>query len=132
MSLSSDILPGGHTSADPVARSVGGYVEARFVKDVPVQCQRMARPVPTASPRLYDPRLTIYDSEPRSTINCSPIHFFTYSPVFTHELLFLVPLMPWSLVPGSLTPTPHTPDTHPPYSADPTPPSIQTHPPPVL
>jgi hypothetical protein len=80
MSLSSGLLCGGRTCADPVARSVVGHFQAQFVKNVSgSKCQRIAGPVPTASPRLstHNSQSTTHNSRP--TINRSPIHFFTPS-----------------------------------------------------
>jgi len=74
MSLSSDILPGGRTCADPAARSVVGHVHAQFVKDVSgSKCRRIAPPVPTASPRL-----TTHDSFLHSFTR-SLVRSFTFS-----------------------------------------------------
>jgi hypothetical protein len=100
MSLSSGLLRGGRTCTDPVARSVVGHVHAQFVKNVSgSKCQRIARPVPTASPRLttHGSRSTTHNS--RSTKNCAPIHFFTPSlfHFFTHSP---TPSLPRSLAPS--------------------------------
>jgi len=99
MGLSSDILPGGCTCADPVAGSVVSHVHAQFVKDVSgSKCRRIAGPVPTVDPRLttHSSRSTTHDS--RSTINCSPIHFFTFSLLHSYTSS-LTHLFPRSLVP---------------------------------